>query len=76
MLRLKETIDRLVTENGVRCYGHVVRRDYDSALRVVLGLEVSGKRKRERPKNTWKKQVEEKTEKICLNKEMVLNENK
>ena len=27
---------------------------------------MSGKRKRERPKKTWKKQVEEETEKISL----------
>ena len=54
MLGLKETIDRLATENGVRWYGHVLGRDDDSALRVALDLEVSGKRKRGRPK-TWKK---------------------
>ena len=65
MLGLKETIDRLATANGVRWYGHVLRRDDDSVLRVALNLEVSGKRKRGRPK-TWKKQVEEETEKIGL----------
>ena len=41
----------------------MLRRDDDSVLRVALNLEVSGKRKRGRPKKTWKKQVEE-TEKI------------
>ena len=50
MLGLKETIDRLATANGVRWYGHVLRRDDDSVLRVALNLEVSGKRKRGRPK--------------------------
>ena len=57
MLELKETIDRLATANGVRWYGHVLRRDDDSVLRFALNLEVSGKRKRGRPKKTWKKQV-------------------
>ena len=66
MLGLKETINRLATANGVRWYGHVLRRDDDSVLRVALNLEVSGKRKRGRPKKTWKKQVEEETEKIGL----------
>ena len=33
-----------------------------SVLRVALDLEVSGKRKRERPKKTWKKQMEEEIE--------------
>ena len=51
----------------------MVRRDDDSVLRVALHLEVSGKRKRGRPKKTWKKQVEEKTEKIDLKEEDALN---
>ena len=58
MLGLKETINRLPTENGVKWYGHVLRRDDDSVLRVALDLEMSGKRKRGRPKKTWKKHVE------------------
>ena len=72
MLGLKETINRLATSNGVKWYGHVLRRDDDSVLRVALDLEVSGKRKRG-PKKTWKKQVEEETEKIGLKKENALN---
>ena len=40
-----ETIVRLATANAVRGYGHVLRRDVDSALRVALDLEASGKRK-------------------------------
>ena len=46
MLGSKETIDRLATVNGVRWYGHVLRRDDGSVLRVALNLDVSGKRKR------------------------------
>ena len=76
MLGLKETIDRLATANGVRWYGHVLRRDDDSALRVALNLEVSGKRKRGRPRKTWKKQVEEETEKVGLKKEDALRRDK
>ena len=55
ILRLRKTIDRLVTANRVRWYGHVLRRDDNSVLKVALNLEVSGKRKRGRPKKTWKK---------------------
>ena len=72
MLELKETIDRLATANGVRWYEHVLRRDDDSVLRAALNLEVSGKRKRGRPK----KQVEEKTKMIGLKKEDTLNSTK
>ena len=45
MLDLKENIDRLATANGVRWYGHELRRDDDSVLKIALDLEVSGKRK-------------------------------
>ena len=54
----------------------MLRRDDNSVLRVALDLEVSGKRKRERPTKTWKKQVEEETEKIGLKKEDTLNQPK
>ena len=76
ILGLKETIDWLVIANGVTWYGHVLRRDDDSVLRVALNLEVSGKRKRGRSKKTWRKQVEEETEKIGLKKEDALRQDK
>ena len=72
MLGLKETIDRLAIANGVRWYGHVLRRDDDSVLRVALDLEVCTKRKQGRLKKTRKKQVQEETEKIGLKKEDAL----
>ena len=56
MLGLKKTIDQLATANGVKWYAHVLRRDDDSVFKVVLNLEVSGKRKQGQPKKTWKKQ--------------------
>ena len=52
MLGLKETLDQLATVNGVRWYGHVLRRDDESVLRVALDLKLSGKRKRGCPKKT------------------------
>ena len=76
MLGLKETIDQLATANGVRWYGHVLRRDDDSVLRIAVNLKVSGKRKRGQPRKTWKKQVEEETEKIGLKKEDALRRDK
>ena len=51
----------------------MLKRDDDGILRVVLDFEVSGKRKREQPKKTWKQQVEEKIENIGLKKEEFLN---
>ena len=48
VLGLRKTIDQIVRANGFRWYGHVLRRDDDSALRVALDLEVSSKRKQGR----------------------------
>ena len=45
MLGSRKTIDWLAPANGVRCYGHVLRRYDDSVLRVALDLKVTGKRK-------------------------------
>ena len=42
----------------------------------ALNLEVSGKRKGERPKKTSKKQVEEESEKIGIKKDDVQNRDK
>ena len=42
----------------------MLRRDENSALRVALDLEVSGKRKQGQSKKTWKKQVQEETENV------------
>ena len=47
----------------------MLRRDDNSVLRFALDFEVSVKKKRGRPKKTWKKQVKEETEKIGLKKE-------
>ena len=44
-------------------------------LRVALDLKMSGKRNRGQLKKTWKKQVEEETEKIGL-KEDALHQDK
>ena len=49
----------------------MLRRDDDSVLRIALDLEVSGKRKRGRPKKTCKKQVWEEIEKIGWRKRML-----
>ena len=58
MLGLKETAVQMAKANGVRWYGHVLRRDDGHILRKALKFEVMGKRKPGQPKKTWKMQVE------------------
>ena len=52
MLGFKETVVQMAKVNGVRSYGHVLRRDDGHVLRKALDFEVKGKRKRGRPKKT------------------------
>ena len=50
--------------NGVRWYGHVLRRDDGHVLRKALQFEVKGKRKQGQPKKTWKMQVEKESKSL------------
>ena len=64
MLGLNETLDKMAQANGVRWYGH--RRNEEIILKKAMMLQVNGQRKRGRPKQTWKRQVEESWKKIGL----------
>ena len=66
MLGLKKTLYRMAKANGVRRYGHVSRREDDNIVKKALMMEVNGRRKRGRPKMTWKRQMEESVKKVGL----------
>ena len=73
MLGLKKTFDRIAKANGVRWYGHVIRREDDNVLKKAMMMEVNGQRKRGRPKMTRKRQVEESVKKVVLKIEEATN---
>ena len=52
MLGLKETVVQVPKANGLRWYGHVLRKNDGYVLRKGLEFKVKGKRKRGRPKKT------------------------
>ena len=72
MLGLSETIDQLAMANSVHWYGHVLRREDGHVFRRALDFEVEGKRKKGRPKITWKKQVEEESVRVGLRRKDAL----
>ena len=45
MLRLKEAADKLARANGLKSYGHVLRRPEEDALMNAIIHKVDGKRK-------------------------------
>ena len=73
MLGLKETVVQMAKANGVRRYGHVLRRDDGHVLRKALEFEVKGKRKQGQPKKSWEMQVEKKSKSVGLQKEDAMN---
>ena len=44
----------------------MIRKEDDSILKKAMMLKVNGKRKRGRPKMTWRKQVEEGVKEVGL----------
>ena len=65
MLWLNEAIDQLAMANRVQWYDRVLRRENGQVLRRALDIEVEGQRKKGRPKRTWKRQVEEESERLA-----------
>ena len=67
MLGIKESLDRMAKASSVRWYSHVLRKEDENVIVKALKFEVSGSRGR--PKQTWKKQVENEMKKNGSGKE-------
>ena len=74
MLGIKESFDRMAKASSMRWYGHVLRKEDDNVIVKALNFEVSCSRGR--PKQTWKKQVENEMKKNGLVKENASNQTK
>ena len=68
MLCFSETMDQLAIANSVRWYDHVLRSENCHVLRRALDFEVEGQRKEGSLKRTWKREVEEESVKVWLEK--------
>ena len=69
MLGITESLDRMAIASYIQWYGHVLRKEDENVIMKALKFEVSGSRGRGRPKQTWKKQVENEMKKNGLGKE-------
>ena len=65
---------QMAKANGVRWYGHVLRRDDGHVLGTALEFVVKGKRKRGRLRKTWRSQVEKESKSVILKKEDAKNQ--
>ena len=66
MLGIKESLDRMAKASRMRWCGHVLRKEDENVIVKALKLEVSDRTGR--PKQTWKKQVENEMKKNGLMK--------
>ena len=67
MLGIEESLDRMAKASSMLWYGHVLRKENENVIMKALKFEVSGSSGR--PKQRWKKQVENKMKKNGLVKE-------
>ena len=63
-----EPLGVILRRNSLRWFGHGERREKDNVLRIVEEVEVDGVKPRGRPKNTWRKTIEEDLKKTGLKK--------
>ena len=73
MLGIKKSLDRMAKASSIQWYGHVLRKDKDVIVKA-LKFKVSGSRGR--PKQTWRKQVENEMKKNGLLKKDACNRTK
>ena len=69
MLGIKESLNGMAKASSMRWYGYVLTKEDENVVVKALKFEVSGTRGRGRPKQTWKKQVENEMKKNGLVKE-------
>ena len=46
-------IEEMIIQGRLRWYGHVMCRDINSQIREVMEVEITGKRKKGRPRKSW-----------------------
>ena len=66
-------LNKLSKAKGILWYWHVLRRDNNYGLRRALDFKVIGRRRRGRPKMTWRRQVVKLVEEIGLKKESAID---
>ena len=59
-------IEDIIIQSRLWCYGHAMRGDINSQIREVMEVEVTGKRKKGRPRKSWEECVKKDLERYGL----------
>ena len=62
-------IDDKIIQSRLRFFGHVICIDIDSQIREVMEVEITGKRKKGRPRKSWEECVKKDLERYGLRRE-------
>ena len=69
-------IEDMIIQSRFRWYSHAIRRDINSEIREVIELEITGKRKKGRPRRSWEECVNKDLERYGLRREDVYDREK
>ena len=69
-------IEDLIIQSCLQCYSHVMHGDINSQIREVMDVEITGKRKKGRPRKWWEECVKKDLERYGLRREDVYHRNK
>ena len=58
----------VIRRSRLRWFGHMMRKEDDDWVELCMSQEVTGSRRRGRPKKTWKENVESDLKSLCLKK--------
>ena len=69
-------IEDLIIQSYLQWYSHVMHGDINSQIREVMDVEITGKRKKGRPRKSWEECVKKDLERYGLTREDVYHRNK
>ena len=69
-------IEDMIIQSRLWWHGHVMHGDTNSKIPEVMEVNITGKRKKDRPRNSWEKGVEKDLEQYGLRKEDAYDQKK
>ena len=66
----------MIIQSRLPWYGHVMQGDIDSQIREVMEDEITGKRKKGRPRKSWEECIKKDMEQYSLRRENASDQKK
>ena len=69
-------IEGVIIQSHLQWYGHVICQDINSQIREVMELEITGKRKKGQPRESWEECIKKDLEQYGLRREDAYDQEK